>query len=49
MYDDALIAAESMGFIQLLMKNSTAVTKEQAGQWRSFSYWYYHMLMQVWG
>jgi cardiolipin synthase len=49
MYDDALIAAESMEFIQLLMKNSTAVTKEQAGQWRSFSYWYYHMLMQVWG
>jgi cardiolipin synthase len=49
MYDDEQIAAESMEFIHQLMVYAEPVTKEQARQWRSFSYWYYHMLMQVWG
>jgi hypothetical protein len=49
MYDDEQIAAESMEFIHQLMMYAEPVTKELARQWRSFSYWYYHMLMQVWG
>lgn len=49
MYDDEQIAAESMEFIHQLMVYAEPVTKELARQWRSFSYWYYHMLMQVWG
>lgn len=48
-YDDPQIASESMAFIHQLMEYAQPVTKEQARRWRSFSYWYYHMLMQVWG
>ncbi len=48
-YDDEEIASDLMDFIQTLLPDAHKVTREEAEEWRDVSYWYLHMLMQVWG
>lgn len=48
-YDDQRIADELTAFISSLLPSSRIISREEAKQWRSFSYWYNHVLMQIWG
>ncbi len=49
LYDDEEIARDTMQFVDSLVADSRIVSREEAETWRGLSYWYYHMLMQVWG
>ena len=50
LYDDEEIAEELMGFIKIvLLPDARVISAEEASRWRGFSYWYQHMIMQVWG
>ncbi|MBN2860471.1 MAG: phosphatidylserine/phosphatidylglycerophosphate/cardiolipin synthase family protein [Sphaerochaetaceae bacterium] len=48
-YDDEKIAEDLMGFIEILLADARIISAEEAARWRGFSYWYLHMVMQVWG
>ena len=50
LYDDEEIAEELMGFIEtILLPDARVISAEEASRWRGFSYWYLHVVMQVWG
>ena len=49
LYDDEEIAGDLMSFIETLLPDTRVISAEEASEWRGFSYWYLHMVMQVWG
>ncbi len=48
-YDDAEIADDLMDSIRTLLPHARKIGEEEAEEWRGFSYWFQHMIMQVWG
>lgn len=48
-YDDQGIAEALTAFISSILPSSRIISRDEAKQWRSLSFWYYHVLMQFWG